>query len=157
MKQHTGNLVKSVKRGVIIQQVNAQGVMGSGIAGQLRNEYPQIFTDYVQVVGQPYTQPNAGRDHLGKVIISGITPSPELIVVGIVGQQFFGREAKRYTSYDALDAGFEALAKTFLNIPIEFHHPAIGCGLGGGDWNVVQAIIERHLGHDTHLWTLPLA
>ena len=59
---------------------------------------------------------------------------------------------ERYTSYDALDEGFKTIAaRTDENLPI--HLPLIGCGLGGGKWPIVRAIIMEHLkGRDLTLW-----
>ena len=154
MQQHTGNLIAEVKEGVIIHQVNAQGVMGSGIAAQLRAWYPKVFEDYALVVGQPYTQPDSGLHQLGRVIVTPV--SEDLVVLSIIGQQFFGRDQKRYTSYDALDVAFGKIRDEFTGVDADFHFPLIGCGLGGADWTIVSAIIERHLPTTrSHLWTLP--
>ena len=45
-----GNLLDEVTTGCIIHQVNAQGVMGSGIAWAIRERYPQVWTDYSSII-----------------------------------------------------------------------------------------------------------
>lgn len=56
----------------------------------------------------------------------------------------YGRSG-RHTDYAALEKGFDDI----LNYVIEYDIPEIampykiGCGLGGGDWNIVKSIIEQ--------------
>jgi O-acetyl-ADP-ribose deacetylase (regulator of RNase III) len=151
MKLKQGNLIKEVHEGVIIHQVNAQGVMGSGFAKELRATYPDVWTVYSARLGPSYCQKNSGAEFMGEVIFAEV--SENLVIANIVGQQFFGRDGKRYTSYDALDKGFAHLAKVFGKSDV-YHHPAIGSGLGGANWRIVSTIIEEHLGPDTTLWLL---
>jgi O-acetyl-ADP-ribose deacetylase (regulator of RNase III) len=158
MKLRHGNLVTGLHPGIkntcaIIQQVNAQGVMGSGIAKEIRETWPKVWDEYSATVGAAYTQGDSGLKHMGRVIITDV--EPELMVISIVGQQFFGRDGSRYTSYDALDKGFAEIADLLGGLDVKFHHPFIGCGLGGGIWQVISSIIEEHLGSDTTLWMLP--
>jgi hypothetical protein len=126
--------------------------MGSGVAKAIREKYPLVWEVYSSTVGPPYTQKDSGRDLLGKVIY--VQVSPKLFIANIVGQQFFGRDQKRYTSYDALDIGFADIARVNKDEQLKIHHPLIGCGLGGGDWGVVSAILKHRLGSTT-LWSLP--
>ena len=39
--------ITEVTQGVIVHGCNAQGVMGSGVAKQLRAKYPEIYVDYL--------------------------------------------------------------------------------------------------------------
>ena len=153
--QRVGNIATDLKRGILVQQVNAQGVMASGVAKDLRAAYPVVYHDYAAHLGSPYSQPNQGRDLLGACVWSNITD--ELWICSLVGQQFYGREeGRRYTSYDALDIGFAEVAQVASELHLPVHYPLIGCGLGGGDWTIVSAIIEAHLVTiDHNLWKLP--
>lgn len=148
-----GNVLNEVKRGCIIQQVNAQGVMGSGIAKEIRDRWPLVWEEYSEVLGPAYTQKDSGRDFLGRVILTEV--EDELFIASIVGQQFFGRDKKKYTSYDALDTGMKWLRSITPDLDFPIHHPFIGCGLGGGSWPIVASIIEDNLGDKTTLWFLP--
>jgi O-acetyl-ADP-ribose deacetylase (regulator of RNase III) len=154
MQIHTGDIL-SVTSGIIVQQVNAQGVMASGVAKAIRDKYPIVFDEYSKYVGPAYQQKDNGRGVLGDIIVSA--PTDDLLIVSIIGQQFFGRDGKRYTSYDALDVGFKEIATMIaeldLDVEADVHHPLIGAGLGGGDWSIIEAIIKAHL-PDTHLWVL---
>lgn len=155
MKTIHGNIL-TVEHGHILQQVNAQGVMGSGVAAGIRARYPKVWDEY-----SLYVKPgsaDSGRSHLGMVI--SVPVSETLAIHNIVGQQFYGRHADgqqpRYTSYDALDTGLQALAWQLgkLGEAQEVHFPLIGCGLGGGKWEVVSEIIKHRLhAHELTLWT----
>lgn len=154
MQIHTGDIL-TVTSGIIVQQVNAQGVMASGVAKAIRDKYPIVFEEYSRYVGPAYQQKDHGRGFLGDIIVTAVTPDLGLLVVSIIGQQFFGRDGKRYTSYDALDTGFKEVASLIddLDSSIDVHHPLIGAGLGGGDWQIIEAIIKSHL-PGTHLWVM---
>lgn len=156
MNHQKGNLVSYVRRGVILQQVNAQGVMGSGIAKDIRERWPAVWEAYSAEVQPPRSvSPGRGAEHLGKVI--PVQVEPDLWVYNLVGQQFYGRDERRYTSYDALDTALARagqIARLTGLFHYDFHHPYMGCGLGGGYWPVVAALIEHHIGPDTTLWSL---
>jgi O-acetyl-ADP-ribose deacetylase (regulator of RNase III) len=144
-----GDLIASVQEGLILQQVNAQGVMGSGFAKALYEKYPWVRERYCD--RYLMNQYHRGLDYMGDIQVVEI--NPKLFVVNMVAQQFYGKDGKRYTSYDALDTCFSKIAsKRTAGMPI--HHPLIGCGLGGGCWSVVEALFELHL-PETNLWILP--
>lgn len=163
-----GNIVKEVTEGIIIQQVNAQGVMGSGVAKDIRDRYPVVFEEYSKVV-KPNGLYDRGIEYMGMMI--PVQVDTNLWVCNIVGQQFYGREPEkqwlgRYTSYDALQLGLRkvyqfALENFVLTDDLKWatrptiHYPLIGCGLGGGEWSIVKAIIDSELkGLKHHLWVL---
>ena len=76
MKQQHGDIL-SQTGGVIVQQVNAQGVMGSGLAAAIREKYPQVFSVYsAAVTGMPIK-----GALLGEVIRVNITD--ELTILNI--------------------------------------------------------------------------
>lgn len=152
MKLIEGKSVTDVKRGLILQQVNCQGVMGSGVAAAIRAKWPVVFTDYAQHC-RTGVKPS---DVLGSTNVTEV--EPQLFVINLFGQLNYGRDKKRYTSYDALD---EALKRTRAWMDehkwhsFDVHHPLIGSGLGGAHWPVVAQLIEQHLGLDTTLWLYP--
>ena len=163
IKETIGNLLEHVTTGIIVQQVNAQGVMGSGIAKSIREKWPVVFDEYsehLDLLDQIYPTHSKGDLFLGKMI--PVQVGPDLWVCNIIGQQFYGKSSLvRFTSYDALDNGFRRLAK-FAPLfwdnesACEIHFPTIGCGLGGGDWGIVSAIVNKHLpDHSKTLWRLP--
>ena len=63
-------------------------------------------------------------------------------VINIYTQYEYGSE-KIYLDYEALILGLRKINKIFVGKHIGL--PRIGCGCGGGDWNIVDKIIEKEL------------
>lgn len=138
-----GNLLDSPFQ-IIAHQVNCQGVMGAGVAAQIKKKWPEVFEAY-----QTYCSKNKVADLLGSSCWADVGEHyPFKTVVNLFAQDGYGRD-KRYTDYEALhDALVEFITvyrfnesipeKTQLTISIPY---MMGCGLAGGDWAVVQAIL----------------
>lgn len=155
---HTGELLTEVTSGIIIQQVNAQGRMGSGIAKAIRDLYPKVWTCYSQFV--PQNQEDQGLSQMGELILTRVLYDPDLWIANIVGQQFAGNDGKQYTSYEALGKGLLTLHSASTMMPaletMPIHFPMIGAGLGGGHWPTIKALIEANLqDRELHLWLRP--
>jgi O-acetyl-ADP-ribose deacetylase (regulator of RNase III) len=137
--------ILNAKSGIILHQVNCQGVMASGVAGTLRQKYPEIYEDYMDFCI------NQSGHKLGKTVLTRI--NKELAVISVFGQEFYGRNSVRYTSYDALDDAFFSIAQEHKTEQI--HVPdMIGCGLGGGNRDVVLALLNQYFKDRFTLWTL---
>lgn len=122
----TGNLLEA-KETLIAHQVNCQGVMGSGVALAIKEKWPKVFSQYA-LFHKEFT--------LGDVQM--VTTS-EKIICNIFSQRYFMPREVRHTNYEALALAFEYLRE---NTKADIAMPRIGCGLGGGDWRVVSALIE---------------
>ena len=134
----TGNIV-DVESGFILHGCNAQGVMGSGVAKALRDKYPEIYEPY-----RKYCQESKISEILGKIFCHSISQS--LCIGNAITQEYYGRDGRKYVSYDALDRVFRQISEfPGLEILQKIHMPKIGSGLGGGNWKVVEAIANHHL------------
>jgi len=124
----TGNVLDAPQP-IIVHQVNCQGVMGSGVAKAIREKYPEVFEAYETFLIDGYELGSAQfvETHDGKEIVN------------LFSQEYYLPRTKRHTSYDALVTGFEFIKKWSKE---DIAMPRIGCGLGGGDWHIVSAIIE---------------
>lgn len=125
-----GNLL-SVQRGIICHQVNCRHVMGAGLAAQIKRKFPHHYADYMSRYA-----------HLGSAVITEIQPG-NLYVAGIYGQDDYGRTGQ-YTQYPAFEQGLTRVsefAKQHHNLPVYLPY-GIGCGLAGGDWNIISTIIH---------------
>lgn len=126
--------ILDVEHGILAHSVNCLGVMGSGLAKQIRDKWPRIY----QVYRHKYDN---GSLKLGDIQLVRVTEdNADLIVCNLAGQYAFGRD-KQHTDYDAIHVGLEKLAR--WKMPLQIYIPFnMGCGLGGGDWKVISAIIE---------------
>lgn len=138
--------ILTIDHGIICQQVNCQGVMGAGLAKQIAGKWPVVKESYLRackgIVGMG---DYAKRPEVGDYCKTQI--NYRLIVFNIFGQESYGRKPGYvYTSYRGLAEGFYELAgfAKHHELPIYIPH-GIGCGLAGGDWHVVSALIEQEL------------
>lgn len=138
IKTVKGNVL-DVERGIIVHSCNAQGVMGSGIALEIKKRFPEAYKAYKN------SEKENGL-HLGD--ISKYHVSEGKFIINGIGQRNYGRDGRRYTSYDAIVSIFEFVnlfASYYLEdkgvaLPICF--PLIGCDRGGAKWEIVSAIID---------------
>lgn len=118
---------------IIGHQVNCRGVMGAGIALQLRQKYSGLYDHYKEYLA---TTPRP----LGTISLYHEQGKPS--VANIYGQDGYGRD-KRYTDYDALESALWELAYIAdvhgMTVGLPY---GIGCGLAGGDWEIVYEIIQ---------------
>ena len=122
----------TVTRGIICHQVNMKGVMGKGIALEIKNRFPNVFKAYRDAYEH-------GELHLG--MVQFVTAGKELYVGNLVGQNRYG-SGQRCTDYGALRCAFQEVEKwSFGGLPVYIPYK-IGCNNAGGDWATVKGIIE---------------
>lgn len=131
--------ILDVVDGMVVHQVNCRGKMGTGLAGQLRTKYPNIYKKYIDLYNE-YLESGETIKILGTAQIIPI--SEKLRIVNAFTQFNYGYDGKLYTNYDAIREVFSRLKivnvkKTPVYIPYQY-----GSGLGGGNWTVVQQVIE---------------
>lgn len=123
MKYIQGDITNETS-GLIIHGVNAQGVMGSGVARAIRDKWPQVY--------DAYKAHEQGRKALGQVQFVNI--SEGLVVGNCWTQEFYGNDGRVY-------ADIKALAKCIFHAMLfcDEHNlvlktPKIASGLAGLDW-----------------------
>lgn len=120
-----------VSHGVCCQQVNCQGVFGKGLALATRTKFPQVANAYFE----------KGDWRLGDCVFVEVAPG--LYHALLAGQDRYGK-GQCFTDYPSLESCLQkvtAFAEP-LRLPV-FIPYGIGCGLAGGDWQIVSAIIKR--------------
>lgn len=144
-----GNLFDS-KADIIAHQVNCRGVMGSGVARQIKERYPKTFEQYNLLCSS-----SLPRQLLG---LAQPCQENDKLIFNLFGQENLGYDGRQYTDTAALYTAFAGLkryAETHrktIAIPYK-----IGCARGGADWeNEVFPMIQI-LFKDTKLeiWKLP--
>jgi O-acetyl-ADP-ribose deacetylase (regulator of RNase III) len=129
---------------VLIHQANCYHTMASGIAKEIRERFPEAYA-------ADLLTPKDSLDKLGTYSAAAVT-GPALAVDGsekrlryIVNlySQYGHKDGNRKTSYDAMFEGLMRIRDDARFSGLEFGVPyKIGCGLGGGNWNVVLAILR---------------
>jgi O-acetyl-ADP-ribose deacetylase (regulator of RNase III) len=125
--------------GFVVHGCNSAGVMGSGIAKQVKEEHPGCFDAYRQHLASLHA---ARNNPLGTNCLYEVRP--DFIIVNAITQDSFGRETgKRYVDYRAVQSCFENVAYLVSQSAFKsVHYPQIGAGLGGGDWSIISDIID---------------
>lgn len=137
----------AVESGILVHGCNARGVMGAGIALQIRERFPAAFSVYLEAHRQSglklgtITWAPVGHN---RIVVNAVTqdhyhhPDPEVVLV----------------DYDAVERAFESVRGLAERERLAVHFPLIGCGLARGKWEEVAPRIERALGPgiEKYLW-----
>lgn len=148
----TGDLLAGPER-FIAHGCNARGVMGSGIAKQIRDEFPEVYERYRQW----WLDETKGVE--GRTLSLGLTQvinCGDKVVINCITQRDYGRVPGRlYADYGAIRRSLqyiEALAvdskppggtQDRLGLIEEVGFPLIGAGLANGSWKTISGIIEE--------------
>jgi O-acetyl-ADP-ribose deacetylase (regulator of RNase III) len=145
LKYDTGDLLELMRDGsfeVVAHGCNCFHAMGSGIAKQLADSYPEIPEMDIS------DSACGDKDKMGAYTEVDITTDTGYNVWVFNAYTQF-TTGGRAVSYDAVFDFFESLAS--LDIGVKIGLPKIGAGLGGGEWSIIEAIINETLikgGHD---------
>lgn len=135
-----GNVLTDETIQVVIHQTNTMGVMGSGVALSIKNMYPQAYEAYKLTEKE-------NKLKLGEISYAGMQRNGKpFVIINVNGQGNFG-VGVRQTNYEALFVGLERSRKICdlaqmepkPTIGLPFN---IGCARGGGDWRIVERLIE---------------
>lgn len=135
----TEPIVIGDKYSVICHCCNALGAWGKGFVVPLGKKYPIAKEKYLKFIKMTKEE-----NRLGSVSFAKVTDN--IIVANIIGQyNIYSKDGQIPLDYEALEKGFRNVIEMFQtnNIPLTIHMPKIGCGLAGGDWNVVEKIIKN--------------
>lgn len=144
MKIIKGDIVKLSLDGhfdVIVHGCNCFHTMNSGVAKAIRKEFPQVYETDVQLTKM------GDRKKLGSINATPIVRgNVSFYVVNAYTQYDYGYDGKRRVDYDALKMAFSHIAILFKgSVEKRIAYPKIGCGLAGGEWEVVSNIIDQEL------------
>lgn len=133
--------ILNITTGTIVHAVNCRGVMGIGLAKQLKQKWIKVFREYEDFCLK--AKPQNWR-LIGRVIPHKVTSL--LTVISAFTQYDFGQG--RRTEYCAVANAFIRIKKLLDEGKIErpvYIPNQICCGFGGGDWNIVYPIIEEYI------------
>ena len=123
-------------RKYILHQVNCLGAFGAGFARYLSTVSPDIRKDY-----QSYVMSHEDkRTLLGTYHIYDLDEHTS--IVHIFSQYSYGRGAC-HTDYEAMDKAVGELRRN-IGEAVCICPYLMGCGLAGGDWRIVEKILEKY-------------
>lgn len=120
----------------IVCPVNCYGVMGKGLALQFKHKYPDMYVQYKNVCIKR-------RLFVGDTMlwINDDGKQPEYIILFPTKLHWRMKSEYRY-----IQSGLKALKRTIQNLEIiSIGVPALGCGLGGLDFDNVLEMIQDEL------------
>ena len=141
-----GDLLTGTDVEVIGHQANCQNTFGAGIAKSIKEMYPKAF--YADTMAH-----KDGKAVLGNYSFCHIENGPIKKIFNLYGQNLYGK-GKRQTNYDALYNALDGMVNNLLptdqdRMMFDFDRSPnvgfpylMGCGLGGGDWRIVERLIE---------------
>lgn len=146
---------------IIVHCCNNEGKWGRGFVVALSKKWPEPEQHYRESWRKLPMLP------LGHV--SMVQVERDIVVANLIGQD--GVITKRGSlppvRYEAIRQGFQRIVmwiegktqeEIALPLPISIHMPRIGCGLAGGDWALIERLIEAtflHAGINVTVYDLP--
>jgi len=122
---------------IIVNTVNCVGVMGCGVAAKFKQRYPKMYKEYRR-------ECTNGKIFPG-VLWNYLNDGDGVLIVNFPTKDHWRNPSK----YSYISNGLKAL-RSFLEKKGDFHIsvaiPALGCGHGGLDWDIVSDMIKESLG-----------
>lgn len=148
IKEIKGDLL-TTKCDLIAHQVNCMGVFNKGLAKSIRELYPEVYCEYKKLINKYYYNYNISTERLlGECQIIKVNNNEYIkYVANLFGQLHYKKSQysnKNFTEYDYLYEAMKKLKFRCINNMKSIAFPKnIGCGLAGGDWNIVYDIIKK--------------
>lgn len=127
----SGNLLNTDAQ-ALVNPVNCVGVMGKGLALQFKQAFPQNYAAYRAACGRGEVQP-------GRMFVTetGLATGTQFLINFPTK-----RDWRQPSRLEDIETGLTALvaevqARDIRSLAL----PALGCGLGGLDWNLVRPLI----------------
>ena len=125
---------------VIVHQVNCQGIMGSGVAFQVRQKFPDVYKQYRNYCCRYENT----TDMLGHIQTICVGKDPVRYIVNLFAQDRIGARGEQYTDYDSLRKCLTQVNVRFKGKRIAVPY-LMSCCRGGGDWGIVSNMITDTL------------
>jgi len=133
IKYIKGDLFKT-QYDIIIHGCNRQGVMGSGVAKIVKESWTNAYDAYI-------SHHKEFDLKMGEVVWGYAN---KRIIGNCITQDFYGRTGDHYVDYEAIKNVFKEVNSFCLELKyLHVAMPMIGSGLGGGDWSIIEGLIEE--------------
>jgi O-acetyl-ADP-ribose deacetylase (regulator of RNase III) len=129
------------KPAIICHIVNDEGAWGAGFVMALSKRWPDAERHYRAWAASKTDL----RFALG--ITYFVRVEEDISIAHMCAQHAFGEDGEPPIRYEALERCLDRVALTAEATGKSVHMPRIGCGLAGGDWGHVGALVERTMGN----------
>jgi len=131
-----GNAVEpiGVDNKIIVHVCNDIGAWGAGFVLAVSKKWPHIKKEYLSLF-KDYKKPILGS-------VQFVVAEKKIVIANLIGQEGIGRKNSPIR-YVAIERGLEQIKELAEKYNTSIHMPRIGCGLAGGKWEEIEAIIER--------------
>lgn len=137
IKYVTGNFF-DYDANIRVNTVNCVGVMGAGSALQFKNKYPEMYKEYAK-------ECKLGRVKIGLPHVwheNEMFNQNDTTIINFPTKDHW----KNPSEYEYIEKGLVWLRNYLLDKEdIVITLPALGCGHGGLDWNIVKSLLEKYL------------
>lgn len=122
----------SINANCLVNTVNCVGIMGTGVALAFKNRYPDMYEDYKKACDLGQVRP--GFLHVWE--------NAETIIINFPTKRHWRNKSR----YEDILIGLKALNSFLTDKPhLKVSLPALGCGNGGLDWEIVSSMIKDEL------------
>jgi O-acetyl-ADP-ribose deacetylase (regulator of RNase III) len=147
-KEIDGDLLQLFEEGHfenIAHGANCFNIMGAGIAGQIKNKYPQVFyaDKYYQVCKGIERLGNLSFVEIEEVQVEAKSIGSTLKFPGVIFNLYTQNNPGPDACYDAVRLSLRKLNSWIEGETVGL--PKIGCGIGGLEWDKVKVIIQEEL------------
>lgn len=111
---------------------------GAGFGRAVRESWPMVQDDF-----RSWTLKNRSNLTLGNVFVTRI--SKDTLVAPMICQRGYGPSDKPRLRYVALKQCLEQIMKKALELKASVHMPRIGAGYAGGEWGLIEQLIDENL------------
>lgn len=146
-----GDLLKSGAH-VIVHGCNCYNVMGAGVAQMIKHRWPAAL-EADRLFSGRYQGPHLDTtfEMLGLYSQSGKATPEEPLIINLYTQHGYST-GRRRLNYEALMLGMTALSKR-VHPDWRVAMPKIGAGLAGGDWDIIELMINKAFGdREVEVW-----
>ena len=141
LKFKKGNMF-NLKADILVNAVNCKGIMGKGVAKTFKEKYPAMYNNYRFKCENNEVLPGVPFVWEDKSYMFNIG----IIIINFPTKDDWRDDSK----YDYIESGLVWFREYLINYTKEnknkyVHMPALGCGLGNLNFELVQEMIIKHL------------
>lgn len=123
---------------VIAHGVNCAGGFGSGVAGQIAKLYPIVRESYLE----KYRDRGWKLGDVQFVHYKYQSVWTSKVIANCATQQEFLPRGQQHADYNAIRSCLKQIKKYAILHKLTVAIPKIGAGLAGGDWNIIEGIVD---------------